>query len=55
PNTAAGIAAWMDEARSWAIRNGPDPQLSELTVMPLKPGTRPICTGECFKCGQQSH
>ena len=55
PSTATGIAAWRDEARNWAVRNGPDPQLSELTVMPLKPGTRPVCTGECFKCGQQSH
>ncbi|KAJ4464327.1 hypothetical protein C8J55DRAFT_566943 [Lentinula edodes] len=55
PNTPEGFAAWKAELLEWASRHGVDGALSELTIVPLKPGTEAVCSGECFRCGGTRH
>ncbi|GAW03059.1 retrotransposon-like family member (retr-1) partial [Lentinula edodes] len=55
PTTPEGIAAWKAELLEWASRHGVDGALSEITIVPLKPGTEAVCSGECFKCGNPRH
>ncbi|KAJ3898377.1 hypothetical protein F5879DRAFT_812691 [Lentinula edodes] len=55
PNTPEGVAAWKAELLEWASRHGVDGALSESTIVPLKPGTEAVCSGECFKCGGPRH
>ncbi|KAJ3965479.1 hypothetical protein EV361DRAFT_810619 [Lentinula raphanica] len=44
--------AWEQDIRDWARRFGQNVRFSDQTVMPLTPGTAPVCSGECFKCGR---
>ncbi|KAJ3902954.1 hypothetical protein F5879DRAFT_804464 [Lentinula edodes] len=55
PNTPEGLAAWKAELLEWASRHGVDGALSDLTIVPLKPGTEAVCSGECFRCGGPRH
>ncbi|KAE9406172.1 hypothetical protein BT96DRAFT_934418 [Gymnopus androsaceus JB14] len=45
-----GIVAWMEEARSWAVQNRPNPQFSELTIMSLKLGMKQQSHGHNALC-----
>ncbi|KAJ3897703.1 hypothetical protein F5879DRAFT_786334, partial [Lentinula edodes] len=55
PNTPDRVAAWKAELLEWASRHGVDGVLSEVTIVPLKPGTEAVCSGECFRCGGNRH
>ncbi|KAJ3963834.1 hypothetical protein EV361DRAFT_812997 [Lentinula raphanica] len=52
PDSEEGRRAWEQDVRDWARRFGQNVRFSDQTVMPLTPGTAPVCSGECFKCGR---
>ncbi|KAJ3817696.1 hypothetical protein F5880DRAFT_1627410 [Lentinula raphanica] len=52
PDTEEGRRSWEQDIREWARRFGQNMRFSDQTVMPLTPGTAPVCSGECFRCGR---
>ncbi|KAJ3840637.1 hypothetical protein F5878DRAFT_518538, partial [Lentinula raphanica] len=52
PDTEEGRKSWEQDIREWARRFGQNVRFSDQTVMPLTPGTAPVCSGECFRCGR---
>ncbi len=55
PNTPEGKLRWRGELQEWGSKHGISSLFSELTIVPLKPGTALTCTYECFQCGMKSH
>lgn len=54
PNTPAGRALYVIQVTTWqASSNGRGP--NELRPYPLSPGTCPVASGECWKCGYTGH
>ncbi|KAF9543848.1 hypothetical protein CPC08DRAFT_770162 [Agrocybe pediades] len=54
PNTPAGVAAYKAQIAQWNSSNaGLSP--NELRPYPLSPGTAPVMSGECWKCGMVGH
>ncbi|KAF8808478.1 hypothetical protein BYT27DRAFT_7097064 [Phlegmacium glaucopus] len=39
----------------WMRNYGPGTKVTEKTPYPLRPGTAPVNSGECFTCGQVGH
>ena len=40
---------------AWAAQHGANRWVTEMTPYPLRPGTAPINSGECFNCGIVGH
>ncbi|TFY76463.1 hypothetical protein EWM64_g7551 [Hericium alpestre] len=51
PNTDAGIAAYHAQLAHFAATHGNRPYIDERLPVPLRPGTAPLRSGECFRCG----
>ncbi|KAF5382140.1 hypothetical protein D9615_004471 [Tricholomella constricta] len=43
------------DRQAWATRHGPETRVTESTPYPLRPGTLPVNSNECFGCGQSGH
>jgi hypothetical protein len=54
PNTPAGRALYNTQINQWNIDN-PGQYVSETRPYPLSPGTTPVASGECWKCGMLRH
>ena len=55
PDTEAGRQAHRAQQVEWVKTHGLTATVTEATPYPLRPGTCPVNTGECFTCGQQGH
>jgi hypothetical protein len=55
PNTDGGRAAYRLQLTEWEGRHGRDTRVTEETPYPLRPGTAPVCAGECWICGMTGH
>lgn len=54
PNTPAGRALYNAQITQWNLDN-PGQYVSETRPYPLSPGTTPVGSGECWKCGMLGH
>ena len=55
PDTEAGRKAHQAQQADWMTTHGPGTRITESTPYPLRPGTAPINSGECFTCGFTGH
>jgi hypothetical protein len=55
PDTEAGRQAHRAQQAEWAKAHGPNTFITEATPYPLRPGTLPVGSGECFTCGFAGH
>ncbi|KAF8816796.1 hypothetical protein BYT27DRAFT_7220484 [Phlegmacium glaucopus] len=55
PDTQAGRQAHQAQQAEWMRTYGPGTKVTEKTPYPLRPGTAPVNSGECFTCGQVGH
>lgn len=55
PPTDAGYAAHAAQQLAWASQHGATAWIDEKTPYPLRPGTSPVASGECFRCGMVGH
>lgn len=55
PDTEAGRQAHRAQQAEWAKTHGPGTFVTESTPYPLRPGTLPVGSGECFTCGFTGH
>ena len=56
PNNPDGLANYNNQITAWQAaygQNGKGP--TETRPYPLSPGTVPVASGECWKCGHKSH
>jgi len=54
PDTPAGRTAYNTQITEWNSNN-PRQFVNELRPYPLSPGTSPVASGECWKCGKPGH
>jgi len=55
PSTSDGLQAYRQQMREWLSLY---PTLAKPTIesgFPLRPGTSPVCSGECWNCGKSGH
>jgi len=55
PDTEAGRQAHRAQQAEWVKTHGLTTLVTETTPYPLRPGTCPINSGECFTCGLRGH
>lgn len=55
PDTPAGRQAHQAQQAEWVRTYGYGTRVTEKTPYPLRPGTAPANSGECFTCGQPGH
>jgi hypothetical protein len=55
PDTEAGRLAHRAQQADWVKTHGPGTLVTEATPYPLRPGTLPVGSGECFTCGFTGH
>ena len=55
PDTEAGRQAHQAQQADWARTHGLNALVTESTPYPLRPGTLPVGSGECFTCGFTGH
>ncbi|KAF5376231.1 hypothetical protein D9615_008561 [Tricholomella constricta] len=55
PDTEAGRTAHQAQQRAWIEKYGAETRVTELTPYPLRPGTLPANSNECFGCGLAGH
>jgi hypothetical protein len=55
PDTQAGRQAHQAQQAEWVRTYGYGAKVTERTPYPLRPGTSPANSGECFTCGQTGH
>lgn len=55
PDTDAGRKAHQAQQAEWMTTHGPGTRITESTPYPLRPGTAPVNSGECFTCGFTGH
>jgi hypothetical protein len=54
PDTPAGRTAYNTQITEWNTNN-PRQFVNETRPYPLSPGTSPVASGECWKCGMPGH
>jgi len=54
PNTPAGQALYNAQIALWNANN-PRQNVNEFQPHPLSPGTNPVASGECWRCGMLGH
>ncbi|KAF8871404.1 hypothetical protein BD779DRAFT_1805952 [Infundibulicybe gibba] len=54
PNTPAGRELYERQISDWTSKHGTAGP-TELRPYPLTPGTTPVASGECWKCGRPGH
>ena len=55
PDTQAGQQAHQAQQAEWVKKYGFGTRVTEKTPYPLRPGTAPVNSGECFTCGYNGH
>ena len=56
PNNAAGLATYNNQVAAWQAAHGQGGKgPTETRPYPLTPGTVPVASGECWKCGHRAH
>ena len=55
PDTQAGRQAHQAQQAEWVKTHGYGTKVTEKTPYPLRPGTAPVNSGECFTCGNAGH
>ena len=56
PRNAKGIALYTAQVLLWDSTNGQSGKgPNETRPYPLTPGTVPVASGECWKCGRRTH
>lgn len=55
PNTPQGHTAYLEQCEAWRQRFGENQKVTETTGFPLRPGSAPVCSGECYACGKTGH
>ena len=55
PDTQAGRQAHQAQQAEWVRTYGYGTRVTEKTPYPLRPGTAPVNSGECFTCGHPGH
>jgi hypothetical protein len=55
PSTAEGRTSYFEQLRTWKAAHGENTPITIHTPFPLRPGTAPVCSGECYTCGMQGH
>ena len=55
PDTEVGRQAHQTQQADWARTHGLNVLVTESTPYPLRPGTLPVGSGECFTCGLPGH
>lgn len=55
PDTEAGRQAHQAQQADWVKTYGLGTRVTESTPYPLRPGTTPVNSGECFTCGFTGH
>ena len=55
PDTQPGCQAHQAQQAEWVRMHGYRTRVTEKTPYPLRPGTAPVNSGECFTCGQPGH
>ena len=55
PDSDEGRAAYQKQLVDWDTKHGAQTQVTEDTPYPLRPGTAPVCTAECWNCGTNNH
>lgn len=55
PDTQAGRQAHQAQQTEWVKTYGYGTKVTEKTPYPLRPGTAPVNSGECFTCGYLGH
>ena len=55
PDSEAGRQAHRAQQADWAKTHGLNAFVTESTPYPLRPGTLPVGSGECFTCGFTGH
>jgi hypothetical protein len=55
PDTEAGRQAHRAQQTEWVKTHGLTAIVTESTPYPLRPGTCPVNSGECFTCGLRGH
>jgi hypothetical protein len=56
PNNTEGIATYNNQITAWQVTHGQSGKgPTETRPYPLTPGTVPVASGECWKCGHRAH
>lgn len=55
PDTPEGQGTYREQLRAWREQFGADQRATELTGFPLRPGSDPPASGECYACGRTGH
>lgn len=55
PDTEAGRQAHAAQQADWFKTHGVGARVTESTPFPLRPGSAPVNSGECFTCGFSGH
>ena len=55
PDTQSGRQAHQAQQAEWVKTFGYGTKITEKTPYPLRPGTAPLNSGECFTCGHPGH
>ena len=55
PDSIPGRQAHQAQQADWVRTYGYGTRVTEKTPYPLRPGTAPVNSGECFTCGQLGH
>ena len=56
PNNAEGLATYNKQIAMWKATHGQGGKgPTEIQPYPLTPGTVPVASGECWKCGNRAH